>query len=232
MQKVHLPKQTMSYKLSPSDFAYLYEECKHCYYLKIKHGIQHPSMPFPGVFSALNTRIQGNLIGKTLKTLSDNLPDCKVINQEVFVESALVPDTSCYIKGKYDLLCKNDNGKQNSDDTYTLVDLKISQPDVDKIEKYKTQLTAYKFALENPKEGSSIKITRMGLLVFYPDTLVFENGIAKIDFPPKWLEIPADENGFFDFIKEIDSLLAGSLPQENPDCKYCNYCKLQKKTTV
>ena len=29
------------YKLSPSDFAFLYEECKLRYYLKIKHGIEH-----------------------------------------------------------------------------------------------------------------------------------------------------------------------------------------------
>lgn len=54
------------YKLSPSDFAYLYEECKLCYYLKAKHGIYQPSMPMPGVFSAINTRLQSTLIGKDL----------------------------------------------------------------------------------------------------------------------------------------------------------------------
>lgn len=29
----------MNYKLSPSDFAFLYEECKRCYYLKVIHNI-------------------------------------------------------------------------------------------------------------------------------------------------------------------------------------------------
>ena len=57
------------YKLSPSDFAYLYEECKHCYYLKIRKGIGRPSMPFPGEFSAINTRLQGNMIGQALREL-------------------------------------------------------------------------------------------------------------------------------------------------------------------
>ena len=212
------------YKLSPSDFAYLYEECKHCYYLKVKQGIQRPSMPMPGVFSALNTRIQGSLVGKNLKTLSESLPDCVVVNQEGFVESMVVPDTSCYIKGKYDLLCKN------PDETYTLVDLKISQPDEDKIEKYRTQLTAYKFSMENPKAKEPIKITRMGLLVFYPSTVAFENEIAKIDFPPKWLEIPADEGTFLSFIKEIDNLLSEPMPEENPECKYCQYRHINAKS--
>lgn len=210
------------FKLSPSDFAYLYEECKHCYYLKIKFGIFQPSMPMPGVFSALNTRIQGSLVGKNLRSLSGNLPDCEIISQEGFVESVLIPETSCYIKGKYDLLCKNQNS------TYTLIDLKISQPDEGKIDKYKTQLTSYKFAMENPKSSPPIKITKMGLLVFYPNTVAFENGSARIDFPPKWLEIPADENSFLGFIREVDNLLAGPIPADNPDCKWCNY----KKSTI
>lgn len=47
------------YKLSPSDFAYLYEECKHCYYLKVRRGIERPKGVFPAIFGAINTRIQG-----------------------------------------------------------------------------------------------------------------------------------------------------------------------------
>jgi len=33
-------------KLSPSDFAFLWEQCKRCFYLKVVHGIRQPSMPF------------------------------------------------------------------------------------------------------------------------------------------------------------------------------------------
>jgi len=206
-----------TFKLSPSDFAYLYEECKLCYCLKVKHGIYQPSMPMPGVFSAINTRLQGNLVGKNLKNLSKDLPDGKVIIQEGWVESVIVPDTSVYIKGKYDLLVENPDG------THTLVDLKISQPQEDKIDKYKTQLAAYKFALENPKIGEAKKINRLALLIFYPDKVSFDNGIAKLDFPPKWFEVPIDEKGFFDFIKDIDMLLAGPLPEECSTCRWCQY---------
>ena len=153
------------HKLSPSDFAYLFEECKLCYYLKIKHGIYQPSMPMPGVFSAINTRLQGTLVGRDLRTLSPDLPVGVVVNQEGWVESKVIPGTQVYIKGKYDLLVKRPDG------TYILVDLKISTPDVGKIDKYKTQLAAYKFALGNPKYGKPIKLSKLGLLVFYPDTV-------------------------------------------------------------
>ena len=205
------------YKLSPSDFAYLYEECKLCYYLKIKHGIYQPSMPMPGVFSAINTRLQSTLIGKDLSILAKYLPEGKVIFQEGWVDSKPISETEAYIKGKYDLLLERPNK------TYLLVDLKISQPHDDKIEKYKTQLNAYKFALENPKFGKAYKITKIGLLIFYPESVSFKDGEALLHFPPKWLEVPLDEKGFIAFIKEINKLLGGETPSESKTCKWCQY---------
>lgn len=174
-------------------------------------------MPMPGVFSAINTRLQGNLVGHKLKTLSEKLPEGLVVNQEGWVESKVVPGTDLYLKGKYDLLVKND------DSTYTLVDLKISQPNDDKVAKYKTQLGAYKFALENPAQGKPIKITKLGLLIFYPEKARFENGDAVLVFPPKWLEVPIDDNGFIKFAREINLLLEGPTPPEGKTCKWCRY---------
>lgn len=205
------------YKLSPSDFAYLWEDCKYCYYNKIKNGVMLPSMPMPGVFSAINSRLQGNLVGKNLKTLSQALPDGQVINQEGWVESIIVPGTDVFIKGKYDLLVENPDG------THTLVDLKISQPGEDKIEKYKTQLGAYKFALENPKNGQPLNLTKLALLIFYPDKVAFENETVLLDFPPKWLEVPIDDNHFIEFAKTVNALLTGVEPVGSATCKWCIY---------
>jgi len=205
------------HKLSPSDFAYLYEECKLCYCLKVKLGIYQPSMPMPGVFSTINSIVQGSLVGKNLQSLSADLPDGVIVKQEGWVDSIVVPETDVFIKGKYDLLVKN------SDDTYTLVDLKISKPDEAETDKYKSQLFAYKFALENPKEGEPIVISKLALLVFYPESVEFSDGIAKLHFPPKWMEIPIDQDGFFTFIKDIDKLLSSPLPAESPTCKWCQY---------
>lgn len=205
------------HKLSPSDFAYLYEECKLCYYLKVKHGISQPSMPMPGVFSAINTRLQGTLVGKDLRNLSKGLPEGKVIAQEGWVESKAISETNLYIKGKYDLLI------EVADKTHLLIDLKISQPNIDKIDKYKTQLTSYKFALENPKYGKGFKVTKLGLLIFYPDKVSFEGGEAILHFPPRWLEVPIDEKGFLAFAKDIDRLLSGEAPAESKTCKWCQY---------
>lgn len=205
------------YKLSPSDFAYLWEECKCCYYLKIKHGIYRPSSPFPAVFGALNSRLQGALIGKDLRELSDILPEGIVESQEGFVESKTIPETSVYIKGKYDLLVKQPDGK------YLIVDFKISQPSEEKIAKYQTQLQAYHYAFEYPVIGQSKDITKLGLIVMYPDQAKFEDGKAVIDFPPKWLEIEIKRDTFLQFMGEVNKLLNGPTPPEDPNCSWCKY---------
>lgn len=211
------------YKLSPSDFAYLYEECKHCYYLKIKLGVQRPSMPFPGVFSALNTRLQGALIGKDLHELSPLLPSGTVESQEGFIESKPVPNTKVYIKGKYDLLIRQPDG------TYLIVDFKISQPSEEKIAKYQTQLQAYHYAFEHPASGEAINITKMGLIIMYPDQTRFGNGRAVMDFPPQWLEIDIKKNSFLQFMTQVSALLEGSTPPENPNCQWCKYRHLGER---
>lgn len=205
------------YKLSPSDFAYLYEQCKLCYCLKVKRKVYQPSMPMPGVFSAINTRLQTPLVGKELSTISPDLPEGKVVNQEGWVESIPVPGTSVYIKGKYDLLVAKPDGK------YILVDLKISSPQEDKIDKYKSQLNAYQFALEYPASGEAIAVDQLGLLVFYPNEVEFRDGTAVFDFPPKWLEVPVDKDGFVEFARQVDELLVGPLPAEGKGCKWCAY---------
>ena len=208
----------MFYKLSPSDFPYLYEECKFCFCLKVKHGISQPHMPMPGVFSAINSHIQGSLVGKNLKGLSSDLPDGVVENQEGWIDSMIVPETSVFIKGKYDLLVNNPDG------THTLVDLKISQPDESKIEKYKTQLAAYKFALENPAFGEPKKVSKMGVIAINPEEITFPGETVIFKAKPQWFEIAEDMDRFYAFISEISKLIEGPVPPENPDiCKWCYY---------
>lgn len=208
------------HKLSPSDFAYLYEECKHCYWLKIRKGIGRPQLPFPAIFSAINTRLQGNMIGKDLRELSPELPAGIVESQEQYVRSTIVPGTNIYINGRYDLLVRLENG------TYMFIDLKLSSPNDEKIEKYKTQLWSYVYAFEHPHDGEAKQISRTGLLVFYPDTVEFADGSASLKFPPTWLEVPIEREKFLAFMEEVNSLLEGPMPPENPECAWCKYRNL------
>lgn len=213
------------YKLSPSDFAYLFEECKLCYVLKVKDRIFQPSMPMPGVFSSINSALQGLMVGKNLQELSEDLPEGIVENQEGFVRSTQIHGTDLYISGRYDLLVRQNDG------SYMLIDLKITPALEEKITKYSTQLHAYKYAFEHPQSGDPIEVSRMGLLTLYPEDASFVDGHAIVHFPPKWLEVPIDNEAFFTFIGEVNALLTGPIPEENHNCKWCQYRHFGEKST-
>ena len=72
----------------------------------------------------------------------------------------------------------------------------------------------------------------MGLLIFYPENVDFMDETSRVNFPPKWMEIPTDEDTFFKFIKEVDDLLEGPVPEMNPSCKFCEYSKIRNNYEV
>ena len=207
------------YKLSPSDFKYLWEDCKHCYYQKVKLGVIPHSGAFPAIFGRLNKLLQDSVMGTNLHDIHPDLPSGIVDVQEGFLRSAPIPGAEkCYISGRFDILTRLDDG------TYTVIDFKITNPDEDQIRKFSSQLHAYKFALENPANGKPpVRISRMGLVSVTPESIDRVDGKLVFTACPKWHAIDEDMNGFFSMIKDIAALLEGDLPTPSSTCSLCKY---------
>src|SRR3972149_8368428 len=206
------------YKLSPSDFKYLYEDCKHCYYQKVRHNITLPSIGMPGVFSKMNALLQNAIIGMDLQEINSQLPPGKVEVKEGFLKSQPIPSArDCYISGRFDI------ASQLEDGTYAVIDFKITDPTEDKIQKFFPQLHAYKFALENPIFGAPKKVSKMGVVTISPEEISFPGENVVFKAKPQFFPIEEDMERFFAFILEVSKLLAGPVPKENPDCAWCKY---------
>ncbi len=218
------------YKLSPSDFKYLYEDCKYCYYQKVKGLIKElPSIGMPGVFSKMNSLLQNAIIGMDLREINPLLPAGKIEVKEGFLKSKPIPPTNdCFISGRFDVASKLDDG------TYSVIDFKITDPTEDKIQKFFAQLHAYKFALENPVFGEPKKVSKMGVIAINPEEISFSEDNVIFKAKPQWFEIAEDMDRFYAFISEISKLLNGPCPPENPDnCKWCYYrISTQKSKSV
>lgn len=216
------------YKLSPSDFAYLWEECKHCYYQKIKMGTSY-SGPFPAMFGKINSLLQNSIMGKNLQDVISDLPSGIIEVQEGYMRSVPINGTNCFVSGRFDILSRLEDG------TYALIDFKITTPDDEKIlKKYATQLHAYKFALENPAQGTPIKISKMGVVSINPDEMSLSDGKIHFTSTPTYHSVEEDMDSFYSLISEISTVLDGNLPMESETCKLCLYRKnfTQKKDIV
>ena len=58
-----------NWKLSPSDFAFLYEESKRCFYLKVARDYQRPRGPFPKIFTIIDGLMKDYFEGKRTSEL-------------------------------------------------------------------------------------------------------------------------------------------------------------------
>lgn len=207
------------YKLSPSDFRYLWVDCKHCFYRKVKQGITLPSIGLPGIFSKMNGLLQTAIQGMSLQSVNPVLPHGTIDVKEGFLRSKSIPPASdCFISGRFDILSSLDDG------SYAVIDFKITDPNEEKIQKFANQLHAYKFALENPGNGAEAKkVSQLGVVVVSPDEIAFEDGRVVFTATPSWFEIKDDMEGFFSYISEVSKLLNGPLPAPTAPCKWCQY---------
>ncbi len=215
-----ISKNNNLYKLSPSDFKYLWEQCKHCYYRKVVYGVPQPSIGIPSIFSKMNGQVQSSVIGKNLHDLCPDLPSGTFVLKEGFLKSKPIPPTNkCFVLGRFDLLTKFDDG------TYGVIDLKITDPKDEDLYKFENQLHAYKFALENPLNdiNTITKISKMGLLIISPESVDISGGGLHFLAKPVWVEFKENEQKFLDFIDEVVCFLKQPIPESSASCKWCQY---------
>lgn len=221
-----------NWKLSPSDLTFQWDECKRCFYLKVRYNFRRPSSPFPKIFGTIDLLMKDIYLGQSTKKVSPSLPEGKSILSGRWVTSEPFGfenhQNSCYISGIFDTLVKFD------DDTYGIVDFKTTAPAEHHVEFYGRQLHAYAYALEHAAQGklNYSPINLLGLLCFDPRGMD-ENPAAQLNLkgPATWVNIPVNKEGFESFLDEVLTLLELPEPPEtSPDCGFCGYRDAARNT--
>jgi len=220
-----------NYKLSPSDLTFLYDKCKHCFVLKVRHGIAQPSIPLPAIFTRIAALQKDYFSGKRTEDVCSQLPPGVVKYGEQRVRSRTLElpgcTSTCYLAGRFDIVAELDDG------SFALLDFKTGSPSDEKSEMYARQLQAYAVALENPapNELRLSPISALGLLYFTPDEYgQLAQSRQNLTGELKWVSIQRDDTTFFTFLKDVVALLDGPLPERQPDS--CDWCAFRAKTAT
>ena len=218
------------YKISPSDLTFAWDECKYCFYMRLKHNMQVKG-PFPGIFTRMANLTSDFYLGRQTHEISDGLPAGIVSLREGYVKSVPISfpgiETQCYIRGRFDAVIEFENG------SYGLVDYKTSEAREEHVLFYARQLMAYVYALENPAAGAlGLKpISRMGLFVIMPDRFERDQK-GEMIFANKttWMEVPRDDGAFLALIEEVLRVLDDpNPPAPAENCGLCNYREGMKR---
>lgn len=217
---------TMSqYKLSPSDLTFLWDECPRCFYLKVARNFSRPSVPFPGIFSAIDARMTAHYNGMRTERIAPAMPPGVISHSQRWVHSQplAVPGSAstCYVRGRFDTTVALDDG------TYGVIDFKTSTPKAEHAAFYGRQLHAYALALERPagKGFALAPVTALGLIVFQPTSYVqTEHGAAQLGGSVSWLPVARDDEVFMGFLSQVVRLLDGpEAPPAGDGCVWCRY---------
>ena len=222
------------WKLSPSDFAFLWEECPRCFYLEVVRGFPRPRPAMPKVFTQIDEQMKACCEGRRTETLAPDMPAGVFEFGERWVESqpidVYLPDAvhRCLIRGRFDTVVRLDDGG------YAVVDFKTSERRADHVPLYARQLHAYAYALEHPAPGAFAlgPVTRLGLLVFEPEKFAREaGGQGTLTGGLSWIEIPRDDGMLFGFLAEVLSVLERPEPPGGaPLCDWCVYRDASRRT--
>jgi len=215
----------MNYRLSPSDLTFLYDGCKHCFVLKIKHGISQPSIPLPNIFTRIAALQKEYYSGKRTEFICPGPPPGIVRYGEQQVRSQAIKfsncESACHIIGRFDI------GAELDDRSYAVFDFKTGSPNAEKAEMYGRQLHAYALALERPEEGALAlgPITSLGLIFFTPDTCAHPGPLRQVlEGDMKWVEVRRDDATFLGFLESVVRLLDGPMPPMEPvGCGWCEF---------
>lgn len=219
------------YAVWPSSLAFLYEECKRCFYLDHVEGFQRPRTPFPQVFDRIDDAMKRFFEGRDVDEIAGELPPGTLsVPRSTLVSRPFVPgdlDVELFVRGRLDALAAFDEGG------FGVVDFKTTERDPERLERYRPQLEAYAHALEHPAEGSleQSPVTKLGLVCVEPTGMRISEGSYVFETEPTWHGVDRDPDGFLETMGDVADLLARKRPpMPARDCTFCTYRQRAQQT--
>ena len=219
---------TPSWRLSPSDFAFLWEECKRCFYLKVARRQYRPRTPFPRIFNIIDELMKDFFQCKKSADISPSLPPGTIKYGDRWVQSEPIViaghSSTCNIRGRFDTVIEFEDG------SYGVVDFKTTKTSGAHIPLYSRQLHAYACALERAAAGELklTPVTKLGLLCVEPNEMS-RGADGRISYigDVAWIECPRDDAGFEGFLADVLEVL--ELPEPPAAASTFEFCKYQAR---
>ena len=212
------------FKIAPSGVDYALK-CKRCLWLAYK-GIKLESF-FPPIFNAFDLIQKKFLIKKSIKIISNDLPDGRIMTElKGFIGSIVLKDNDerlFVINGKTDVVIEFNTSPKK----YGIIDLKTTNINPIKIENYKLQLESYATIFQNPnsKTPKFSNIEELGLYLFEPKEITnISNNACNMKFDTLYLKGQRYEQELKNRITDIIDVYEMKQPPEyNLACSTCKF---------
>lgn len=213
-----------TFTLSPSDFAWLYDQCKRCWYLKL-HRFAPAKDSLPKVFRTIDGAMKQAIDVDTFRALGipavERMPATRVVSKPLTFAGATV-----IIRAELDRLLRLE------DDTFGLIEFKSGQPGEPGVQRYSRQCHGYELALRCPETGDPIEISRIDLCYFDATSIgaKVKDGRLSLYAALTAQSVPIDRAGFEAHLA-VMARIAGSdtLPPPGQRCHTCGHVAARER---
>jgi PD-(D/E)XK nuclease superfamily len=210
------------WNVAATDLSFLATDCRCCLYRKVVQGTPRPRGPFPTIFNRIDGAMKLHYGGRPTSDVYGGLRDGSVIETNRWVRSTPVVPTGCHsaivVRGSLDAVVRFDDG------TLGIADFKTIEPKSAHLELYAHQLRAYAYCVEHPARGAPVKIDRLGLLCFSPDTYEEVRDRGSLSGTIGWHEIERDDDSFMALLADVTTSFEQSAPPPPaPGCAWCRF---------
>ncbi len=243
IKNIYNPNTMEPFKLSRSKIEN-FRKCKKCFYLDRRLGVvQPPGYPF-NLNSAVDTLLKKEFDIHRIKKVAHPLMKAYGLKAIPFSHKMmdewrenfkgvqyLHQPTNFIITGAVDDLWQVADTGSNENGEIIVVDYKATSKstkvnlDADWQDGYKRQMEIYQWLLR--KNG--LKVSNTGYFVYCNGKTDKEAFDGKLEFDVDLLPYTGDDSWVENTIFEIKKCLDGDLPEENPECDFCNYRKAVRK---
>jgi hypothetical protein len=213
-------------KIAPSDFAFLYDRCRRCWYRKV-HGLQKPKESLPKLYKMVDGGMKATIGHEQIRDWW-GIPAKAVVKVEYITSDLIVFEdlgVQLYISGYVDKVFVLD------DDDIGIFEFKMTDATPENVFKYSRQTHAYQLALERPAKGDPRPVGRIDLAFFQPSEgwskfkhmedgrVFFTPTSGYLIHHPVEMDRPHFQNVVLRELAEV----AGSLdmPEASPECEFC-----------
>ena len=215
-----------TYRISPTDLVYLWNQCRFCFTDVVKNGLQLPRS-FSPHFTSADRAVRTALADLEIVDCGVG-PRFRIIAQGLWVESQPIPfpehGLSLSFFGQLDALVVTEH------DEVFVVDYKTTTLDDTALSKFRRQLSCYVTAIERPKAASHSLpkyVDGMALLIFDPATFALNPKTKNCGLygRTRWLELPRRDDLFDAFLTTVAATLAAPEPPQS--LASCGICRLR-----
>jgi hypothetical protein len=215
------------YKIAPTDLTFGYNECKRCFYNKVKGIWKKPYQPFPSVFSKIDACMRDCYHGVAFADIDRTLPPGVIDTTKQRLTSAPIPIAVDGVQHEIIFRGELDARVDMADQTTGITDFKTSEVKDQYVQLYARQLHACRDMLTYPSKGLPDVVSHLGLLCATPMQMTHTGEAATFNMKLTYVTIPIADDWWHAFLVEVIRLLEGPEPYSGD----CHWCKVQRLET-